>query len=297
MKNPVRNTKFYFLELLEKEDVSTNKAQEKLPKIKHFSKVHDEISRYQTEFKYCIFHTHEHLEIFYIEKGKGVFETKTQKVHIKANDIIVVNKGAVHRIYSEEEPLEYFNLATFNVQVGDNRLDTVSKGEFEKISFKSKENNIYSIMRRFEILAKKEKVSVLRAYSVVYEILDVLISTLKSRNQNVPKEVSSRLTEKIKNYILENYDKDLLLEELSKRFFISKSHLGHTFKKEYGVSPVKFLIKTRVEQAKVLLLCTSKSITEISNEVGFSNPNYFAYYFQKLVGKTPSEFRKTSSEK
>ena len=116
-----------------------------MPKIKHFSKVHDEISRYQTEFKYCIFHTHEHLEIFYIEKGKGVFETKTQKVHIKANDIIVVNKGAVHRIYSEEEPLEYFNLATFNVQVGDNRLDTVSKGEFEKISFKSKENNEIAI--------------------------------------------------------------------------------------------------------------------------------------------------------
>lgn len=297
MKNPVRNTKFYFLELLEKDAKSASKNGEELPKIKHFSKVHDEISRFQTEFKYCVFHTHEHLEIFYIEKGKGVFETKTQKVHIKSNDIIVVNKGAVHRIYSEEEPLEYFNLATFNVQVGDNKLDCVSNGEFEKISFKNKENNIYSIMRRFEIQAKKERVSVLRAYSVVYEILDFLLSALKSRNENAPKDTSFRLTEKIKNYILENYDKDFLLEELSKRFFISKSHLGHTFKKEYGISPVKFLIKTRVEQAKVLLLCTNKSITEISSEVGFSNPNYFAYYFSKLVEKTPSDFRKTSSDK
>ena len=71
------------------------------------------------------------------------------------------------------------------------------------------------------------------------------------------------LTEKVKDFIVKNFDKELTMEELSKRFFISKSHLGHSFKREYGVSPIRFMIETRIEQAKVLLLCTDKNVTEI----------------------------------
>ncbi len=293
MKNPDRNTKYYFLDLVEKG--SSLKAV--LPTLKHFSKVHDEISFGSREFVYCIFHTHEHLEIFYIEKGKGVFETKNGKTEIKANDIIIVNAGTAHRLYSKEEPLEYFNLAVSSFYRSDLKENCVSSRGIEKISLKSKENNIYSIMRRFEIQAKKEHVSTLRAYSVVYEILDLIVETLSVKDDKTSKKEKHTLTQKIKGYVEENFDKDLTIEELSKRFFISKSHLAHSFKSEYGCSPIKYLIKTRIEQAKVLLLCTDKNVTEISSEVGFSTPNYFSYYFAKLVGKSPSDFRKNSSEK
>ncbi len=293
MKNPDRNTKYYFLDLVDK---GSSLATE-LPRLKHFSKVHDEISIGTREFVYCIFHAHEHLEIFYFEKGRGVFETKNGKTEIKANDVIIVNKGAKHRVYSQEEPLEYFNLAVDNFSLEGNEENRVSNQDYEKISLKNKENNIYSIMRKFEIMAKKEHIRPLRAYSVVYEILDLITEILLKRSGKTKTSTPFSLNEKVKNYILENYDKDVTIEELSKRFFISKSHLGHSFKSEYGISPIKFLIGTRVEQAKVLLLCTNKNVTEISSEVGFSNPNYFSYYFSKLTGKSPSEFRKTSSDK
>ena len=291
MKNPDRNTKYYFLELVEK----NSSGNEILPSINHLSKVHDEISLSSSEFKYCVFHTHEHLEIFYFEKGNGVFETQTTKTPIKANDVIIVNHGAVHRIYSKGEPLEYFNLAVTNFYYHNYKKNSVSDSEFIKITLKNKQNNLYSTLRKAELRFKKDGLRTLSAYSAVYEVLDLLTQTISASQNKTARCEPYRLTEKIKNYILENYDKDLTIEELSKRFFISKSYLGHAFKQEYGVSPIKFLIKTRIEQAKVLLLCTDKNITEISNEIGFSNSNYFTYYFTKQVGKTPSEFRNNKS--
>ena len=287
MKNPDRNTKYYFLDLVEK----GSSQGYQLPTLKHFCKVHDEISINSSEFKYCVFHAHEHVEIFYFEKGKGVFETQTEKTEVCANDVIVVSKGTKHRLYSSQEPLEYFNLA-----ITDFCLEAfTSHPFFKKVSLRKKDNRLYAIMRKFEIDAKKSKIRTLRAYSAIYEILDVISQTLTFREEKIQKSTGYLLTEKVKDFIVKNFDKELTMEELSKRFFISKSHLGHSFKREYGVSPIRFMIETRIEQAKVLLLCTDKNITEISSEIGFSNSNYFTFYFTKQVGVSPSEFRNNKS--
>ncbi|MFN2243397.1 MAG: helix-turn-helix transcriptional regulator, partial [Anaerolineae bacterium] len=63
------------------------------------------------------------------------------------------------------------------------------------------------------------------------------------------------------------------------------------FRKELGVTPIAYLNRYRVHQAKQLLSDTSKSITEIALEVGFSDSGYFSRVFRREVGLSPEAYR------
>lgn len=291
MKRSIRE---FFFDLASGKGTENNSIKNvSLPKILRFSKVQDEISYLDEDFsKYCPYHDHDFLEIFYFEKGCGYFETKQEKIKIKANDIIIVNSRNVHRQYSSCEPLVYFNLSIDNVKIKNYEKNTLSDNVFEHIAMGSKKNKIYSLLRKFESDAKKKESYYLHVYSIAYEVLNEIIETLPSVTQKGEEKIKSPLVKKIQEYILENYKRDVTLEEMSKQFFVSKSQLSHCFKTEFGVSPIKYLITKRLDQAKILLLTTEKSITEISIEVGFSDSNYFSYYFSKENGVSPTEFRR-----
>ncbi|MEK3885737.1 response regulator [Paenibacillus sp. PL2-23] len=88
------------------------------------------------------------------------------------------------------------------------------------------------------------------------------------------------------------YKKDWSLQEMAEYTQLSPSHFGVLFKKQTGMSPVNYINRIRVEQAKERLMQTDKKIYEIAEEVGFSNLPYFTRLFKQVAGLTPKEFRK-----
>jgi AraC-like DNA-binding protein len=72
---------------------------------------------------------------------------------------------------------------------------------------------------------------------------------------------------------------------------LSLRHFTRLFKSETGSTPIKYLARHRVEQAKRLLLHSNRSIREIARLVGASNPTYFAYLFRQQTRMTPRQFR------
>lgn len=110
------------------------------------------------------------------------------------------------------------------------------------------------------------------------------------------KRIMSRddnLTEQIKSYIYHHYpEEDLSLKSIANAFHINHCYMTVMFKKEAGIGVYDFLIKTRMEKAKELLIHTDKKIYEISSMVGYSNSQYFSNSFKKHFNCTVSEFRK-----
>ena len=96
-------------------------------------------------------------------------------------------------------------------------------------------------------------------------------------------------------YIKENFTKDLSIDDIAEQTGLSKSHLSRKFKRFIGYSPLNYLNKYRVEQASYLLNYTSKTVKEISQEVGFADSNYFCKAFRKITGTSPNSLRKTRS--
>ncbi len=79
----------------------------------------------------------------------------------------------------------------------------------------------------------------------------------------------------IKRYLDSNYREDISLDLLAEIAHINKYYLAHTFQKEYGISPITYLNRRRIEESKYMLGNTGYSLAQISELMGFSSPSYF----------------------
>ena len=73
---------------------------------------------------------------------------------------------------------------------------------------------------------------------------------------------------------------------------VNKYYLVHSFNKEYGISPINYLIERRIRESKYLLENTDYSLSQISHLLGFSSPSYFSQSFRRLTAQSPMEYRK-----
>ncbi len=121
----------------------------------------------------------------------------------------------------------------------------------------------------------------------------LLVMILRITMTTTPDPVQlSPACKKIKNYIDQNYMSSITLESLSSAIYISKDHLSHLFKTETGISPIRYVIQKRCEEASRLLLETDLSVKEVSQRVGYDDPVYFSQIFKKVTGISPNTYRK-----
>lgn len=88
------------------------------------------------------------------------------------------------------------------------------------------------------------------------------------------------------------HDPKLSLTSLASELGFSPNYLSTLIKKELGESFQEYVVETRIQQAKIMLLSTSKKIYEVAQAVGFEDVNYFSVRFKQLVGVTPKQFQK-----
>lgn len=121
-----------------------------------------------------------------------------------------------------------------------------------------------------------------------YEYADYLISLRKNVSRGVLADVEKE--------IAQNYMDNLTLRELSQKYFVNSSYLGQIFKKKYGMSFKDYLSNYRVQVAAGLLLKSDKKISQIAEEVGYKDTDYFINRFIALKGCTPSKYRKNAGD-
>ena len=99
-----------------------------------------------------------------------------------------------------------------------------------------------------------------------------------------------------KLYIDNHYAENIDLENIADQAHFSKFHFIRLFKSIYGRTPNNYLIKIRIDQAR-LLLEKGNTVMESCLSVGFDSPTSFAGMFRKITGQSPSAFRKQQEEK
>ena len=93
-------------------------------------------------------------------------------------------------------------------------------------------------------------------------------------------------------YISQHYQSKLTTAELAEHFHLTEHYFCCLFKKETGQSPIDYINKYRIEKAGILLKNTDKNITDIAQQVGFDDSNYFSRIFKKYNGVSPRYYRK-----
>jgi AraC family transcriptional regulator len=93
------------------------------------------------------------------------------------------------------------------------------------------------------------------------------------------------------DYIHTNLDRDLSLAELASDVNISPTYFASLFKQATGISPYQYVIRQRVERAKVMLTKTNLTIADIALQVGFSSQSHLTQQFKRVTGLTPKQVR------
>lgn len=105
-------------------------------------------------------------------------------------------------------------------------------------------------------------------------------------------ERHSSLTDRIKAYMEQNFDKPITLAETAEHLGVSPSHLSREFVKYTGEQPIRYLTKVRLEHSIKLLHSTDMRLEEISASCGFSDCNYFSKVFKRYMKAAPGELRR-----
>ena len=94
-------------------------------------------------------------------------------------------------------------------------------------------------------------------------------------------------------FIKAHIHEEITIDKLSGLCCMSKPSFFRCFKREFGISPVDFIIQQRIKTAKTLLKDINISISQASYAVGINNLSYFFKLFKRVEGVTPNEFRKS----
>ncbi|WP_336518229.1 AraC family transcriptional regulator [Pollutibacter soli] len=94
-----------------------------------------------------------------------------------------------------------------------------------------------------------------------------------------------------KQFIDENYDEPIDLEQISRKAFLSRFHFHRIFTQVYKKTPKQYLTKVRLDAAKELLAKEGLSITEVCNLIGFGSLGSFSTLFSKQSGYSPQYYR------
>ena len=94
-------------------------------------------------------------------------------------------------------------------------------------------------------------------------------------------------------FLRHNLHRPVSLAEMAQHAGLSPSHFSHVFREQTNHSPVDYFIYLKVQHACSLLILTQLAIKEISQAVGYRDSYYFSRLFRKVMGVSPSEYRRT----
>ena len=234
-------------------------------------------------------HTHACAELFFITDGHGLFRAPKEEFPVAIYDLIIVNANVPHTELSQSEnPLEYIVLGVDGLEAltGDKGYTMLHLHS----GWKELMNCLHLILQESHD-AQQDYEEVCR------HLLEVVLLRLKRQRElsfsdEFPGSRSGRECDLVRRYIDNHFKENLTLEQLAGLAHLNKYYLVHAYRREFGVSPINYLISRRIAESRFLLRETDHSLSTIAQMLGFSSLSYFSQCFRKAEGISPMEYRR-----
>lgn len=247
-------------------------------------------------------HWHDSIEILFVLKGSINVTIETEKYEVVDGEIEIINCDEAHSIKAidKENKVLLFHLDPnfFEKYFNDIRNIFFYTNSSED---RAQEEEKYYILRKYLSILVCEVIQKVDKYEdniednlveMLYHLINNFHQLIYERENLKDNDEQFKRYDRIVRYIYNNYKDKISLQEIAKKEFLSSDYLSHEIKNTIGYSFKDFLNLTRVEESIKLLLDTDMTVSEISEELGFSHIRYFNKHFKKHYECTPLQYRK-----
>lgn len=235
---------------------------------------------------------HENIEVLAVVEGRGFLIYEAKEYPLAPGDIIVVNSGDMHRVYSQFG-ITYHYLIIDKKFCEGNGIPIASCRFVEKFK-DTKTNQIFEeIIGAFKQVYESNhylSVATLRKWVLILLIDLCDKHTYMTSDTAVNKNVSKENVKKMIAYINDHYSRRLSLDEIAGHVGFNKFYLTREFKKYTGQTPFTYINILRCKKARSCIL-EGMTVTEAASESGFDTLSYFSRTYSKLMGQPPSAIK------
>lgn len=121
---------------------------------------------------------------------------------------------------------------------------------------------------------------------IVYQLLAHFL-----KRAQVKVELKDNRIEKAISYIRKHINENIDLSVLAEDTCLSKDHFIRLFRKETGITPLKYINQKKIEKAQLILVTDNMSVKNVALTLSFEDYSYFNRLFKKITGVTPQEYR------
>ncbi len=227
-----------------------------------------------------------------LEQGELIFH-KPMETHAHVSYEDILNSMLVISFNTDSPAMSFFDNKVFKLEKPQKTLLKILTDEAKENLHATKEydNSINLVLDN----STPETYQMIECY-----FIELLIKLFRSENRlssKMERSTDARmlgqntLLELILEFMNNNINIPLTLKDICSQFYISNSKLCKLFNEFLQKSPIEYFNDLKIKQAKILLADNSKSITDVSDSLGYSSIHNFSRAFKNSVGTSPLEYR------
>src|SRR5258708_29694424 len=256
---------------------------------------------------------HEYFELAYLCGGAASLEIHDRSVPLQEGDLAVVGSPLYHRFECRSAPpvtlaVLFFQPDLIRADGGPDNAEYLTPFLLQDSLFPhvvpanaSIPGQVFDLMQR---IRAELPATTPRARLAVKTYLKMTLILLVNQYASYAGTVETfrrqqRALERLRplfEHLEENFGDPIQVQEAARICGMSESHFMSFFKRATRQSFMAYLNNCRIERAQALLVMTDKSVSDISQEMGFCDQSYFGTVFRKLVGMTPAAYRSKSRQ-
>lgn len=236
--------------------------------------------------------------LIYCTEGEGWYTIGGKTFPVKENQYIIIPPNVPYSFGASEHDPWTIYWVHFMGKLSNEFLPstpvpgTILPGEYSRLQDR---------IQLFEEIYGCFSMGYIKEYMVyssmcLYMFLTSFLYLEQYRYINLPSHKEYSFASRVIHYMNEHVEHNLTLDQLAAYFKYSPSHFSMLFQKETGVSPISYFIRLKIQKACQYIVLTNLKLNDISTKLGFEEPAYFSRTFTKVMGISPSEYRKKESE-
>lgn len=237
-------------------------------------------------------HTHESYELYYFAGGSGIYRVEGTPYPLQKGDILIMRPAEAHYIdITENIPYTRLSVNFKPELIGgidpSGRLlapfDNRKIGSFNRYRAENFKSDAYKIFIKNITTDSPD-----RRVQTITNLLPLLNEISLASDSLSETEITKSLDSKIISYINRHLADDITLDDICKKYYISKTHLCRIFKKATASTIVEYITVKRLVMARQLIL-SGVPPTKVYLQCGFKDYSSFYRTYKKKYGVSPSK--------